>query len=72
MDPRYRGIASAGGGFNALAAGGKSYGGGRSMPNLGPVQNRLGYQQRDNAAAARRNLVLKRMQQNNGMKFQVM
>jgi len=48
-------------GFNNYAAGRKVYGGGRSMPNVGPVLNRLGYSQRDNAAEARKSAILRRL-----------
>lgn len=34
-------------GFNNYAAGKKHYGGGRSMPNIGPVGDLLGYAIRD-------------------------
>lgn len=50
-------------GFNSFAAGRKVYGGGRSMPNIGPVsgQGKLGYSQRDNQARARKNAILRRL-----------
>ena len=55
------------GGFNAYSAGTKHYGGGRSMPNIGPVMNKLGYSERDNKAGARKRAVLRRLQgQNTG------
>lgn len=69
---RYRGTATGGGGFSAYGAGTKRYGGGRSMPNLGPVGNKAGYAQRDREEAAKRNLRLKRMQRDLGMKFEIM
>ncbi|MGS2592247.1 hypothetical protein [Streptomyces hebeiensis] len=47
--------------FNPYAAGNKRYGGGRSMPNLGPVANPQGYAERDNRAQARKNAILRRM-----------
>lgn len=50
------------GGFNAFSAGKKIYGGGRSMPNIGPVADKLGYSRRDNEAAARKKAVLRRLQ----------
>lgn len=50
------------GGFNSYAAGNKQYGAGRSMPNIGPVMNTLGYSQRDNEAEARKNAILRRLQ----------
>ncbi len=46
------------------AAGNKIYGGGRSFPTMGPV-DRLGYAERDAAAKARRNAMLRRMQASN-------
>jgi hypothetical protein len=49
-------------GFNSYAAGAKRYGGGRSMPNIGPVANKQGYNERDNKAAARKRALLKRLQ----------
>lgn len=49
-------------GFNSYAAGRKVYGGGRSMPNIGPVQDKAGYNERDNKAAARKKALLKRLQ----------
>lgn len=53
----YRGVAKAGGGFSSYAAGSKTYGGGRSMPTLGPVDP-LGYRERDLKLKARRNALL--------------
>jgi hypothetical protein len=49
------------GGFNSYAAGNKRYGGGRSMPNIGPVANPQGYSERDNKALARKNAILRRL-----------
>lgn len=70
---RYRsGMSSDGGGFRSQAAGNKTYGGGRSMPNLGPVQDKLGYAKRDAEQKARRNLTLKRIQAGQGLKFSIM
>jgi hypothetical protein len=48
----------------SYAAGDKSYGAGRPMPNIGPVsgQGMLGYSQRDNQAQARKNAILRRLQ----------
>lgn len=71
---RYRtGFAQGGGGFQPYSAGPKRYGqAGLQAPNLGPVQDMSGYAKRDAEAAARRNLVLKRMQVQNGLKFTVM
>lgn len=48
-------------GFNPYAAGNKHYGAGRSFPTSGSV-NKLGYAQRDNQAAARRNAMLQQLQ----------
>jgi hypothetical protein len=49
-------------GFNSYAAGRKMYGGGRSMPNIGPVsgQGQMGYM-RDQKAAARKKALLRRL-----------
>lgn len=60
MNP-YTGIATAGGGFNPYTAGNKSYGGGRPMPTIGPVDP-LGYRQRDASLQARRNAMLRQIQ----------
>lgn len=57
----YTGVATGGGGFNPLAAGVKRYGGGRSMPTIGPVDP-LGYRERDAQTQARRNAILKQLQ----------
>lgn len=48
-------------GFNPYAAGRKVYGGGRSMPNIGPVNDKLGYAERDNKAKAKKNILLRRL-----------
>jgi hypothetical protein len=48
-------------GFNPYAAGSKHYGGGRSMPNIGPTSDQLGYAERDNKAAARKRALLRRL-----------
>lgn len=53
----YSGTAKAGGGFEPMAAGSKTYGGGRSMPTMGPVDP-MGYAQRDRKTKARRNAML--------------
>lgn len=54
-------------GFNPYAAGNKYYGGGRSMPNIGPVGSPQGYEERDNRAQARKNAIMRRMKgQNTG------
>jgi hypothetical protein len=57
----YTGVSTGGGGFNAYAAGKKSYGSGRPMPTIGRV-NPTGYAERDRMEKARRNAILKRMQ----------
>lgn len=51
---------AAGGGFNNLAAGNKSYGQGRPMPNIGATANKVGYGKRDGEMAARRDALLNR------------
>lgn len=48
-------------GFNSYAAGKKYYGGGRSMPNIGHVMGKQGYDERDNKAKARKNAIMKRL-----------
>ncbi len=48
--------------FNPYAAGHKSYGGGRPMPNIGPVADVQGYNERDNRAQARKSAVMRRLQ----------
>jgi hypothetical protein len=61
--------------FNPYAAGNKRYGGGRSMPNIGPVANPQGYNERDNRAQARKNAIMRRMkgqQKGNPMNSAVM
>ena len=54
------GSTDGGGGFNALSAGRKTYGGGRPYPNMGKVgaQGKAGYSMRD----ARRDAIMKRQQ----------
>jgi hypothetical protein len=47
--------------FNPYAAGNKTYGGGRPMPNIGPVAHPQGYNERDNRAQAKKNAILRRM-----------
>lgn len=49
--------------YNPYAAGAKRYGGGRSMPNIGPVsgQGQMGYAERDLKAAARKKALLRRL-----------
>lgn len=59
--------------FNPYAAGKKSYGAGRPMPNIGPVMNMQGYNERDNKAKARKNAVLRRLKgQDSGSQMKVM
>lgn len=41
-------------GFQKYAAGSKTYGGGRPMPTIGPV-DKMGYRERDRKYAARKN-----------------
>jgi len=57
----YMGVATGGGGFNPLAAGRKTYGGGRPFPTSGPVDP-LGYAERDAEARMKRNALLRRIQ----------
>jgi hypothetical protein len=45
------------------AVGNKVYGGGRPMPNIGPV-DRMGYAERDAKASARRDAIERRMKAN--------
>jgi hypothetical protein len=54
------GAPQGGAGFSAYAAGNKTYGGGRPMPNLGKVQNKAGYAMRDGKMAARREALMRR------------
>ena len=56
----YNGVDIGGGGFNPFSAGNKSYGGGRSMPTVGPV-DKTGYRERDLQTVARRNAILQRL-----------
>lgn len=49
-------------GFQPYAAGNKIYGGGRPMPNLGPVTDTQGYVERDLRLKTLRENMLKRMQ----------
>lgn len=48
-------------GVAPYSVGNKVYGGGRSFPNIGPV-DKLGYRERDAKHKARRTAILKRMQ----------
>jgi hypothetical protein len=50
------------------SVGNRIYGGGRSSPNIGPV-DRLGYAERDATSAARRDAVLRRMKALQSGKF---
>lgn len=61
MISNYSGVATAGGGFNPFSAGDKSYGGGRPMPTIGPVDP-VGYKERDASVQARRNAMLRQIQ----------
>lgn len=54
--------------FNAYAAGNKVYGGGRSMPTIGPV-DKLGYRERDLKTRARRNAMLRRLKASSKKKY---
>jgi len=54
------GASQGGAGFNSLAAGKKTYGGGRPMPTVGKVKNKSGYAMRDGKMAARREALLRR------------
>ena len=54
------GAPQGGAGFNKLAAGSKTYGGGRPMPTMGKVQNKAGYAMRDGKMAARRDALMRR------------
>jgi hypothetical protein len=56
----YTGVQTGGAGFNAYAAGAKSYGSGRPMPTIGRVDP-TGYAERDRMSKARRNAILQRM-----------
>lgn len=47
--------------YNAYGVGNKVYGGGRSAPNVGPVDDREGYMERDARGKMRRNALLRRM-----------
>lgn len=49
------------GGFNSYSAGIKHYGGGRSMPNVGPVSDLLGYAKRDRKRSAMQNAIARRL-----------
>lgn len=49
--------------ISKYAAGNKRYGGGRDAPNVGMALDPVGYRERDRKAAARRNAMLRRLQQ---------
>lgn len=53
--------------FNPYAAGNKRYGGGRSAPNIGPVDP-LGYRERD-AERLRRNAAMQKLKAMKGRDF---
>lgn len=55
-------------GINPYSVGNKVYGGGRSMPTIGPV-DKTGYVERDAKAAARRDAILRRLKSNNAGKY---
>jgi hypothetical protein len=46
--------------FNKYAAGNKIYGGGRSAPNIGPVDP-MGYKERDAKRRLQRNIALRKL-----------
>lgn len=50
-------------GFQKYGVGNKSYGGGRPMPNIGPVggQGLMGYANRDQQAKARKDAIMRRL-----------
>jgi hypothetical protein len=58
-------------GFNTYAAGVKRYGGGRSMPNIGPVSGmgQSGYNERENKAKARKVAIMRRLKGQMGGNF---
>lgn len=47
-------------GFNSYAAGNKHYGGGRSAPNIGPVDP-MGYKERDAKNRINKNAIMRRI-----------
>ncbi len=55
-------------GFNPYAAGKKIYGGGRSAPNIGPV-DKQGYRERDRKSRTMRTAMLRRMQKGQNREF---
>jgi hypothetical protein len=54
-------LQGAGQSYNPYGTGKKVYGGGRSAPNVGPVDNKQGYLDRDARGKMRRNALLARM-----------
>lgn len=48
-------------GFNPYGAGGKTYGGGRSAPNIGPTSKPESYNERDRIGRQKRNAMLRRL-----------
>ena len=54
--------------FNRYAVGNKVYGGGRSMPTIGPVDP-LGYRERDLQTQARRNALLRMLKANSNKNY---
>lgn len=50
------------------AVGNKIYGGGRSFPNIGPV-DKLGYRERDAKSKARRQAISNRLKANSNAKY---
>lgn len=62
MDQNFRKyVQGRGQSFNPFSAGNKVYGMGRNAPNVGPVANREGYDERDRMARAKRNAMLRRL-----------
>ena len=62
MNDFLRYLQGAASGFQPYAAGNKIYGAsGRSAPNIGPVNDKTGYAERDLQGRAMRNAMLKRM-----------
>lgn len=58
--PSLPGIATAGGGFEAGAAGSKRYGTGQVMPTQGKIPDLSGYMQRDQRVKARQQALAQR------------
>lgn len=48
--------------INSYGAGAKHYGGGRSMPNIGPVKDKSGYKKRDRRLDSKRQALLNQLQ----------